>query len=367
MRLAIVTDAWFPQVNGVVTTLSAVSEWLRDRGHIVDLIHPGDFPTVPCPGYPEIRLALRTGRVGRRLAGLAPERVHVVTEGPLGWAAMRFLARRGWRHTTAFHTRFPEYVRARLPFLPLSWGYALLRRFHRRSSAVLVPTAGMARDLAARGFRNLVVWNRGVDTRVFHPGAGRDPALEDPALEDPALEDPGLEDRGLERPLFLFVGRVAPEKNIEAFLRLDLPGTRVVVGDGPDRARLQQAYPDVRFPGYRHGVDLAAWYAAADVFVFPSRTDTYGVVMLEAMACGTPVAAFPVTGPADVVEPGVTGCLDEDLGRAARECLALDRERCAERARQHDWQITARFFLEHTVPIHPDQPCARGPVAGEPC
>ena len=342
MRLSIVTDAWFPQVNGVVTTLSAVVKWLSGEGHDVDVIHPGDFRTVPCPGYPEIRLALSAGGIGPRLEAFAPDRVHVVTEGPLGWAAVRFLDRRGWCRTTAFHTRFPEYIRARLPFVPLAWGYALLRRFHRGSSAVLVPTPGMARALAARGFERLVVWNRGVDTRVFHPGAGFD--------------------AGLERPLFLYVGRVAPEKNLEAFLGLELPGTRIVVGDGPDRARLAAAHPDVHVPGYRHGADLAAWYAAADAFVFPSLTDTYGVVMLEAMACGTPVAAFPVTGPLDVVEPGVTGVLDEDLQRAALGCLALDRERCAWRARQHDWRATARFFLEHTVDAHgraaPGRPAA---------
>lgn len=331
MRLAVVTDAWYPQVNGVVTTLAAVVERLRGNGHTVTVIHPGDFPTVACPGYPEIRLALRTRGVGRRLARFAPDRVHVATEGPLGWAAIRFLDRRGWHRTTAFHTRFPEYLRARLPWIPLSWGYALLRRFHRGSSAVLVPTAGMARELAARGFGRLVVWGRGVDTRVFRPAAGFEP--------------------GLERPVFLYVGRVAPEKNVEAFLGLDLPGTRVVVGDGPARARLQARHPRVRFPGYCHGAELAAWYAAADVLVFPSRTDTYGVVMLEAMACGTPVAAFPTTGPVDVVETGVTGCLDDDLRRAALDCLGLSREHCATRARDHDWRETARGFLERTVPV----------------
>ena len=332
MRLSIVTDAWLPQVNGVVTTLSAVVDRLREQGHAVDVIHPGDFPTLPCPGYPEIRLALRTGRVGRRLAAFAPDRVHVVTEGPLGWAAVRFLDRRGWHRTSSFHTRFPEYVRARLPFVPLAGGYALLRRFHRGSRAVLVPTPGVARDLAARGFERLVVWSRGVDTRVFRPEAAFDP--------------------GLERPVFLYAGRVAREKNVEAFLGLDLPGTRVVVGDGPSRARLETAHPEACFIGYRHGPDLAAWYAAADVLVFPSLTDTYGVVMLEAMACGTPVAAFPVTGPADVVRDGETGRLDRDLGRAARGCLALSRDRCAAFARERDWRETARSFLEHTVPVH---------------
>ena len=338
MRLSIVTDAWFPQVNGVVTTLSAVVDWLRGAGHEVDVIHPGEFRTAPCPGYPEIRLVLPPWRVKHRLSAFAPDRVHVVTEGPLGWAAVRFLRRRGWDHTTSFHTRFPEYVQARLPLVPLAWGYALLRRFHRDSRAVLVPTAGMARELDARGFRNLVVWSRGVDTRTFAPDARFDP--------------------GLEPPLFLYVGRIAPEKNLEAFLDLDLPGTKVLVGDGPDRARLEAEHPDAVFPGYRRGRELAAWYAAADVFVFPSLTDTYGVVMLEAMACGTPVAAYPVTGPVDVVRDGETGRLDPDLRQAALDCLGLSRAACLEQARANDWQRTARFFLEHTV--------ATGPARSEP-
>ncbi|WP_070989261.1 glycosyltransferase family 4 protein [Halofilum ochraceum] len=331
MRFSIITDAWYPQVNGVVTTLAAVIEWLRGEGHSVDVIEPGDFRTIPCPGYPEIRLALGTRALRRRLDRFAPERVHVVTEGPLGHAAIRHLRRRGWRHTTSFHTRFPEYVQARLPFIPLSWGYALLRRFHRDAAATLVPTAGMARELSGRGFGHLVVWNRGVDTRVFSP--------------DAAFET------DLKRPIHLFVGRVSREKNIEAFLAMDTPGTKVVVGDGPDRERLQNTWPDAVFPGYCHGRDLAAWFASADVFVFPSRTDTYGVVMLEAMACGTPVAAYPVTGPIDVVQQRVTGYLDEDLARAARNCLDLDEADCIAQARANDWRATARFFLEHTVPV----------------
>jgi len=333
VKLAIVTDAWYPQVNGVVTTMSSVIDCLRDGGVTVEVIEPGTFRTIPCPGYPEIRLALNTGGVRRRLEAFAPDRVHVVTEGPLGLAAMRFMRRRGWQHTTSFHTRFPEYVKARLPFVPLAWGYAWLRRFHRDSRAVLVPTAGMARDLGNRGFRNLRVWSRGVDTRVFNPDAARD--------------------TGLEPPVFLYVGRLAPEKNLEAFLALDLPGTRVLVGDGPSRARLEAAHPAAVFPGYHHGRELAAWYASADVFVFPSRTDTYGVVMLESMACGTPVAAYPVTGPIDVVRDGETGRLDEDLRRAALDCLALSRDQCAAHGRSQDWRVSARFFLEQTVDIVP--------------
>lgn len=331
LRLAIVTDAWLPQINGVVTTMNAVIEGLRRDGHEVHVIEPGDFRTLPLPGYPEIRLALGSSAVGRRLLHIAPDRVHVVTEGPLGWAAVRFLRRQGWTYTTAFHTRFAEYVQARLPFVPLRWGYAMLRRFHAGSSTILVPTPQMARTLEARGFDRLGVWQRGVDTTCFHPGAA-------------APTD-------ARRPILLYVGRVAREKNLEAFLALDLPGTQWVVGDGPDRKRLQKRYPRAVFTGYRQGRALAACYASADVLVFPSRTDTYGVVMLEAMACGTPVAAYPVTGPVDVVRPGITGCLDDDLKRAVLDALTLERAACRAQAREHDWQHTARMFLEHTVAI----------------
>jgi glycosyltransferase involved in cell wall biosynthesis len=331
MRLSIVTDAWYPQVNGVVTTIAAVSDSLGEQGHAVDVIHPGDFRTLPCPFYPEIRLALGTARVAQRLQAFAPDRVHVVTEGPLGWAAIRFLRRQGWRHTTSFHTRFPEYVRARLPWIPLAWGYALLRAFHRNAAATLVPTAAMARELTAHGFEHLAVWERGVDTRTFSPEAAVEPDLA--------------------RPIHLYVGRVAPEKNIEAFLDLDLVGTKVVVGDGPDRARLEREYPEALFPGYRHGAALAAWFASADVFVFPSRTDTFGLVMLEAMACGTPVAAYPVTGPIDVVRDGETGCLHEHLATAIQRCLTLDRSDCTAAARRRDWRTTVDLFLEQTVAV----------------
>ncbi len=334
LRLAIVTDAWYPQVNGVVTTMNAVIEWLRAQGHEVEIIEPSGFLTLPCPGYPEIRLAIDAHRVGRRLRAFAPDRVHIVTEGPLGRAAMRCVRRHGWQHTTSFHTRFPEYIRARVPGFPLRWGYGVLRRFHAHSSALLVPTPQLARDLQAWGFDRLVVWSRGVDTGLFHPGA-----------------TVPTSDR---RPIMLYVGRVAREKNLEAFLALDVPGTKWIVGDGPDRARLERQYPDAIFTGYRQGRALAACYASADVFVFPSRTDTYGVVMLEAMACGTPVAAFPVTGPVDVVRPGVTGCLDDDLARAIDGALTLERAACRAQARENDWQRTAAFFLAQTVPIHAD-------------
>lgn len=332
MRLAIVTDAWPPQVNGVVTTMLTVVAWLREQGHDVIVIEPSGFRTIPCPWYSEIRLAIHTSDAGRRLRDFAPNRVHVTTEGPLGLAAIRFLRRQGWAYTTALHTRFPEYLQARIPFVPLSWGYAILRYFHARSHAVLVPTDSVARELEARGFDRVSVWTRGIDAKLFSPDAAFDPDLP--------------------RPIALHVGRLAAEKNVRAFLELDLPGTKVAVGDGPDRKRLQRDYPDAVFPGYRHGRELAAWYAAADVFVFPSRTDTYGVVMLEAMACGTPVAAYPVAGPIDVVRDGVTGCLDDDLRTAVERALRLDRDTCRGFALQHDANAMARRFLESTVPVH---------------
>lgn len=329
MRIAIVTDAWSPQINGVVTTMRATVDCLRSRDCDVRVIEPSLFRTLPCPGYREIRLAVDTGRVAELLRTWWPDRVHVVTEGPLGRAAVRFLQRAGWAYTTAFHTRFPEYLRARLPLVPLSWGYGVLRRFHAASSAVLVPTPGMAAELTQRGFTNLKTWSRGVDTDLFTPDAATGTCRC--------------------RPVFLYVGRVAPEKNIRAFLGLSLPGTKIVVGDGPARDRLQREWPQVTFAGYRRGRELAAAYADADVLVFPSRTDTYGVVMLEAMACGTPVAAYPVHGPLDVVREGVNGCLDDDLEAAALRALRLDRSACRACALEHDWWATAGDFLDMLV------------------
>lgn len=327
-----------------MTTLRAVTDWLQAEGHCVEIIEPGGFRTLPCPSYPEIRLAYNRRGVRRRLDAFTPDRVHIATEGPLGWAARRHCLRRGWAFTTSLHTRFPEYVHARLKLVPVAAGYALMRRFHAPSRAVLVPTAQMARDLGARGLARLVVWSRGVDTLTFSPDAAA------------AASGP--------RPIMLYVGRIACEKNVEAFLALDRPGTKVVVGDGPDRARLEQRYPQAVFLGYRSGRDLAACYAGADVFVFPSRTDTYGIVMLEAMACGTPVAAYPVTGPVDVVRDGVTGVLDADLDRAIDGALALNRAACREHALANDWQRTARFFLGRTVPAVESAATTAHPSAG---
>jgi glycosyltransferase involved in cell wall biosynthesis len=325
LRLALVTDAWLPQVNGVVRTLGHTIREVEAAGHEVEVISPADFRTIPCPTYPEIRLALFASRaVRRRLEEIEPDAVHVATEGPLGLAARNWCVRRGRPFTTAYHTQFPEYVRARVP-IPLRAGYAAVRWFHGRAARTLVTTPSMQRQLESRGFRNLALWGRGVDTELFRP-RGKD-----------FLELP--------RPIWLYFGRVAVEKGIGDFLDLDLPGTKLVVGDGPACEDLRRRYPQAVFAGYRHGEDLAAHISSCDVFVFPSRTDTFGLVLLEAMACGVPVAAYPVTGPVDVVVQGVTGVLDEDLRGAALAALQLDSEACRAQALAHSWEASTRQFL----------------------
>jgi len=330
MRIALVTDAWRPQVNGVVRTLGHTVREAEALGHEVHVISPGDYRTMPCPTYPEIRLSVLAGRsVRRRLEGLAPDAVHIATEGPLGLAARNCCIRRGWPFTTAYHTQFPEYLRARAP-ITLRLGYAAVRWFHGRACRTLVPTVSMQRRLEEHGLHNLVVWGRGVDTELFRP------------------RNKGLLD--LPRPIWLYFGRVAVEKGIGDFLALDLPGTKLVVGDGPSREALQRRYPQAVFAGYRHGEDLAIHIAASDVFVFPSRTDTFGLVLLEAMACGVPVAAYPVTGPIDVVVNGVTGVLNEDLRSAALAALQLDPVACRRHALGHSWEASTRQFLAALAP-----------------
>jgi glycosyltransferase involved in cell wall biosynthesis len=332
VRIALVSDAWAPQVNGVVRTLTALMEELGARGHDVSAITPDLFRTLPCPTYPEIRLALRPGR---RIAALIerarPDAIHITTEGPLGMAARRYCLRRGYGFTTAFHTRFPEYVAARFR-VPPSWSYALMRRFHAPSKGVMVATDSVRRELAARGFGNLRRWSRGVD-----------PGLYDPALRSDLLDLP--------RPIFLTVGRVAVEKNSSAFLDLDLPGSKVVVGDGPMLHDLKRRHPEAHFLGKREGRDLARIYASADVFVFPSRTDTFGLVLLEALASGLPVAAYPVPGPLDVIGDSGAGVLSEDLAAAALEALAIPRERCRAHALRYTWTASADQFVENLWPL----------------
>ena len=329
MKIAIVTDAWTPQVNGVVTTLSRTSETLREFGHDVRVVHPGEFRTFPCPTYPEIQLAFRPSHgVARQLDAMQPDRIHIATEGPLGIAARRYCVRRGLRFTTSYHTQFPQYLRARLP-IPLGVSYRFLRWFHGAAARTMVATARQQEELVRWGFGNLATWTRGVDTHLFKPG------------DRASLPDP--------RPVWIYTGRVAVEKSIENFLALDIPGTKYVVGDGPERRRLERQYPAVKFTGYRFGAELARLMGAADVFVFPSRTDTFGVVMLEAMACGLPVAAYPVTGPADVVHHGVTGFLHEDLSHAAMNALNLDRASCRLAAVACSWEKATEQFLNNTV------------------
>jgi glycosyltransferase involved in cell wall biosynthesis len=336
MRVAIVTDAWHPQVNGVVRTLTETARELEKLGHTVTMLTPQLFLTLPCPTYPEIRLSLTTRRaVGRLIDAARPDALHVATEGPLGWAARSHALRRGIPFTTAYHTRFPEYVAARFG-VPAAWTYALLRRFHAPAARVMVPTEVVRRDLAAQGFENLAMWSRGVDTDIFNPA---------PAGENPRdfLKET--------RPIFLYVGRVAIEKNVEAFLALDVPGTKWVVGEGPQLAALRRRHPDVHWAGVLPQRELARYYAAADVFVFPSRTDTFGLVLLEALACGLPVAAYPVTGPLDVIGSSGAGALDDDLRAACLRALDIPRRVARAHAERFSWAAAARQFAAHLRPV----------------
>lgn len=335
MKIVIVSDAWFPQVNGVVRTLDSLARELGRRGHAVSFITPDRFKTIPCPTYPEIRLVLRPGSgVARQIEENRPCAIHIATEGPLGWAARRYCLSRGLSFTTAYHTRFPEYVQARWR-IPLGLTYWLLRRFHAPASAIMVATESIENELHRRGFSRIRRWSRGVDTSLFHPRS------------DASLDLP--------RPIFLYVGRIAVEKNIEAFLNLDLPGTKVAVGDGPQAEELKRRFPETVFAGVKKGEELARYYASADVFVFPSRTDTFGLVLIEALASGVPVAAYPVPGPLDVIGNSRTGCLDENLQKAALEARALDRMRCREHAMLFSWDASARQFLDNLDPFDPNR------------
>ncbi len=325
-RLVLATDAWHPQVNGVVSVLDRLRRETPAHGLEIEVVSPAEFRSVPLPTYSEIRLAL-TGpsQVGRRIEAFGADYIHVPTEGPVGMAARRWCLRSGRCFTTSFHTRFPEYLARRLP-VPPSLSYAWLRRFHNAGRATLVSTPTLAAELTARGFERPVIWPRAIDTALFTPG------------EPAALDFP--------RPVFLYVGRVAVEKSVDEFLALDLPGTKVVVGDGPQRAELERRFPDVRFLGVHRGEDLVRLYRAADVFVFPSRTDTLGLVSIEAMACGVPVAAYPVPGPMDVVGDSGAGVLDEDLRTAALTALAIRPEACRTRALEFNWETSARTFVD---------------------
>jgi glycosyltransferase involved in cell wall biosynthesis len=332
MRIAIVTDAWSPQVNGVVNTLKATSRQLRSSGHSVLMVTPENMKTFSCPTYPEIKLAYKPyARVAAQLEEFDPDCIHIATEGPLGLAARRYCLNNGLDFTTAYHTRFPEYLKARF-HLPLAISYRWLNWFHGPSRAVMVPTPGVQVALEENGFTNVVQWGRGVDVNYFKPGWREEKAA-------------------LRRPLYLYVGRIAVEKNIEAFLQMELPGAKWVIGDGPMRDELELKYPDVRFLGAKPHEALPAYYNCADVFVFPSRTDTFGLVLAEAMACGVPVAAYPVEGPVDVVTNGKSGILDEDLSRACFEALKLSREQVREHALAFSWDTSTQQFLQHLHPV----------------
>jgi glycosyltransferase involved in cell wall biosynthesis len=330
VRILLVSDAWYPQTNGVVRTLETVKREVEAMGHQARVVSPSEFLTIPCPTYPEIRLAVApTGRLKRIADDHDPDAIHIATEGPLGHAARRLCLARGWPFTTSYHTRFPDYVHARTR-IPRTWTFAVMRRFHAAASGVMVAAPTLRAELEAHGFTNVSTWSRGVDTDLFRPGPR-------------SMQD-------LPTPVALYVGRVAVEKNIEAFLELDLPGTKVVVGDGPLLDTLRRKYPDVRFPGAQHGEDLVRFYQSADVFVFPSRTDTFGLVMLEALACGLPVAAYPVPGPLDVVGSAPIGRLDENLARAVEAALKIPPERCRAHALRHSWRACAEQFLGNLAP-----------------
>jgi glycosyltransferase involved in cell wall biosynthesis len=327
MRVLVATDAWHPQVNGVVRTLTSLDQSVRKLGHTVVFLTPDGFPSIPLPTYPGLRIALPDARaIARRIEQDAPDAIHIATEGPVGFAVRHYCRKHGLPFTTSYMTRFPEYIAAR-GLLPVSWSYAALRRFHSAATVTMVSTLSLMAELARRDFVNLVMWTRGVDTELFTPDDAFDP--------------------GFPRPIFLNVGRIAVEKNLEAFLSLDLPGTKVVIGEGPQEAELRRRFPAAKFLGLKEGKTLSAHMAAADVFVFPSLTDTYGVVQLEALACGLPIAAYPVTGPKDVIGDRPVGVLDPDLRAACMGALRLSREACRAFALSCSWETSARQFINH--------------------
>lgn len=334
-RISIVTDAWYPQPNGVVRVMGTVVERLKALGHEVQVISPNLFTTLPCPTYPEIRLSLFPGRsVADMLGAFAPDAIHIATEGPLGAAARRYCKTQGLPFTTAYHSKFPEYINARAPFIPISLLYNWIRGFHAPSSQVMVPSHSVHDELAAKGFTNLRPWSHGVDTDIFKPGPKNH-----------------LDHLNLPRPIFMFLGRVTVEKNLPAFLNLDLPGSKVVVGSGPARESLMAKYPETPFFTADGDQELVKYYNAADVFVFPSLTDTFGLVMLEALACGIPVAAFPVTGPRDVIGTSGVGVLDNDLAKAAVQAQAIAPDACRDHALKYSWDAVVSEFLDYLAPI----------------
>jgi glycosyltransferase involved in cell wall biosynthesis len=341
MRVMIVTDAWFPQTNGVVNTLAQTAAWLGRFGHEVRMITPQDFHTVPCPTYPEIRVSVFPYRqVAKTIAAFQPHAIHIATEGTLGLAARRYCLSNELRFTTSYHTQFPQYLKERCP-VPLWASYLVLSWFHNAAERCMVSTKTVQEQLAQRGFRKLARWQRGVDTEMFRP------------YDKSFLNLP--------RPIAAYVGRVAVEKNVDAFLRMPWHGSKLVIGDGPELPRLKQQYPGATYAGFRFGEDLARHVAASDILVFPSLTDTFGLVNLEAMACGVPVAAFPVTGPIDVVDDGVTGALDQDLARASLRALEISPQACRKRAMQSGWDACTRQFESNLAACEPHDVPAQSP------
>src|ERR1700686_2257653 len=335
MRILIATDAWLPQVNGVVRTLTSLARSASALGADISFLTPDGFPSVGVPTYPGLRIALPNRReIARRIEAAAPEAIHIATEGPIGWSVRAYCLRHGLAFTTSYTTRFPEYIAVR-SIIPAAVSYAVLRHFHAAAAMTMVATSSLKQELSERGFRKLGTWTRGVDTDLFTP-------------DDAAELD-------LPRPIFMTVGRVAVEKNLEAFLSLDLPGSKVVIGDGPQKATLEHRYPKARFLGEKTGQDLTAHLAAEDVFVFPSRTDTFGVVQLEALACGTPVAAFPVTGPLDVIADHPVGALDTDLRSACIRALSMSREACRSFALERSWENSPREFIGNLSALQPSR------------
>ena len=342
MRVLIATDAWHPQVNGVVRTLTSLASAAKALDAEIEFLTPEGFASLPVPTYPSLRFALpRGGEIARRIEKAGPDALHIATEGPIGWAARAYCKRRRLAFTTSYTTRFPEYISVRTG-IPDAVGYAVLRHFHDAAAMTMVATPSLRQELSERGFKRLGFWGRGVDTTLFHP-------------ENPVTLD-------LPRPIFMTMGRVAVEKNLDAFLSLDLPGTKVVVGDGPQKAQLAKKYPDAVFLGEKKGADLSAHLAAADVFVFPSLTDTFGVVQLEALACGTPVAAFPVTGPKDVIADHPIGAIDNDLRAACLRALTMSRDTCRNFALERSWENSARQFIGNLTSLQPSRVLRRSPV-----
>lgn len=338
MRIMLVTDAWDPQVNGVVRTMKRVVAECEALGHTWEIVQPNEgFKTMPLPTYSEIQLAFGADSViEERFLEFEPDAVHIATEGPLGWAARGVCLKHKFPYTTSYHTRFPEYVAARFWFLPVWLGYMYVREFHKYSGRVMVATNSMREELEARGFKNIAAWSRGVDTDLFHPSKRK---------------QDGGPFKDMARPIWLNVGRVAVEKNIETFVETDLPGTKVVVGDGPQLESLKEKYKDVNFLGTRVGDELAACFANADVFVFPSLTDTFGLVILEAMAAGTPVAGFNVPGPRDLIPGSGAGAIDENLRTACLEALECSRETARAYAETYSWRSCAEQFVNNLEPL----------------